>query len=477
MGNLIKDIIDARVMSQKELSEQTGLSIAKISAFAEGRETLPQHLEKTLDLLASFSEDITDRILSSVQPSPNVTRNEHSEDISIVNFLDYLTSFDRVGRKTETYEENGVRYFINDFWTSRQRQSDGVHEISYRACFKGELPNFFIQKLTQPGDWVLDPFMGRGTTLVEAALLRRRAAGNDINPLSKMLVEPRLCVPSISDIARRLDEIDLKPQPFNGSEDLLAFFHPKTLGGLIALRDYFLNRVALGTIDQTDKWIRMVAINRLTGHSSGFFSVYTLPPNQAVTVKRQIKINEKRDQKPEPRDIRAIILKKSKSLLRGNANLIKTDFKTQTGPASQLKFLSDETISLSVTSPPFLDVVDYAGDNWLRAWFAGFDVRGVDISIHKSVEAWTEFTADVLRELYRVTKPGGFVAYEVGEVRNASIKLEQQVIQAAEKTSFQTVGVMIHDQKFSKTANAWGVSNNKKGTNTNRIVILVKPIA
>ena len=53
-----------------------------------------------------------------------------------------------------------------------------------------------------------------------------------------------------------------------------------------------------------DKWIMTVATNRLTGHSKGFFSVYTMPPNQAVTAKGQIKINEKRKQIPEYRDVK-----------------------------------------------------------------------------------------------------------------------------------------------------------------------------
>ena len=39
----------------------------------------------------------------------------------------------------------------------------------------------------------------------------------------------------------------------------------------------------------------MIALNRLTGHSPGFFSVYTLPPNQAVSVKAQRKINRDRN--------------------------------------------------------------------------------------------------------------------------------------------------------------------------------------
>ena len=69
-------------------------------------------------------------------------------------------------------------------------------------------------------------------------------------------------------------------------------------------------------MDNVDSWIRMVAINRLTGHSSGFFSVYSLPPNQAVSVKRQKKINQQRNQIPEYRAIKPRILKKSKSLLK-----------------------------------------------------------------------------------------------------------------------------------------------------------------
>ncbi len=59
----------------------------------------------------------------------------------------------------------------------------------------------------------------------------------------------------------------------------------------------------------------MVATNRLTGHSPGFFSVYTLPPNQAVSVASQRRINEKRQQTPPFRSVPEIILKKSRSLL------------------------------------------------------------------------------------------------------------------------------------------------------------------
>ena len=62
-------------------------------------------------------------------------------------------------------------------------------------------------------------------------------------------------------------------------EDLLAFYHPDTLRQLCALRQWLLDHASHAEPDPVVDWIRMVALNRLTGHSPGFFSVYTLPPN------------------------------------------------------------------------------------------------------------------------------------------------------------------------------------------------------
>ena len=98
--------------------------------------------------------------------------------------------------------------------------------------------------------------------------------------------------------------------------DLEVFYHPETLNEIAALRHYLLDRERHGALDGVDRWIRMVTVNRLTGHSPGFLSVYTLPPNQATTVPNQRKINEARGQVPPPRDLRAIVLKKSRALLK-----------------------------------------------------------------------------------------------------------------------------------------------------------------
>jgi hypothetical protein len=72
-------------------------------------------------------------------------------------------------------------------------------------------------------------------------------------------------------------------------------------------------------------------------------------------------------------------------------------------------------------------------------------------------------------------RSGGYVAFEVGEVRKGKIRLEEAALPVARKAGFVPELVMINAQNFTKTANCWGVDNNKGGTNTNRIVVLRRP--
>ncbi len=386
--------------------------------------------------------------------------------MDIEPFPDLLRRFSFNGAPTEHVPSEGIDYFVNEYWTAAQRQAHRLHEISYRACFKPALPEFFIDRLTQPGDRVYDPFSGRGTTALQAGLSRRGPVANDINPLSAMLVAPRLIPMTLDQIARRLSIIPI--EDLAGPDDpLTVFFHRDTLSRIRALRAWFSSRDP----DPVDRWIRMVALNRLTGHSPGFFSVYTLPPNQAASLTAQRKINEKLGQTPSFRDVDALILKKSRILLSDGPPPEHPQPMLLTGSAADTPMLGDASIDLVVTSPPFLDIVDYEGDNWLRCWFAGIDPACVNIARHPGLAAWERFVRDVFNELARVTRPGAMVAFEVGEVRGGKILLERTVIAALQGLPFAVAGVMINQQNFTKTAHCWGVGNNAAGTNSNRIVL------
>lgn len=375
-----------------------------------------------------------------------------------------------------------VPVYEQSLWTSRQRQASAIHEVSYRACFKPQLPRYFIERLTRAGDLIYDPFSGRGTTAVEAALMGRRVAANDINPLSAIFTLPRLEAPDLADIEERLRTLPVGRRR-KADIDLSMFYHPDTERELLALRDYLARHAAAGTEDSADRWIRMVATNRLTGHSPGFFSVYTLPPNQATTPENQVRINRKLKQKPEYRDTRALILRKSVQLLgrltgdeRGTLRLAARSALLLQRPAAQTPEIRSGSVQLTVTSPPFLDVVHYARDNWLRCWFNGIDAEAVGggITMSRTVEEWSEAMGAVFAELYRITRDGGWVAFEVGEVKRGKVRLEEIVVPLGAAAGFKCEAVLINAQKFTKTANIWGVRNNSKGTNTNRIVLLRK---
>jgi hypothetical protein len=415
------------------------------------------------------------------KPRPaNTGRNRQS------NLADEILAFEEFGAKTvaswiEPGEVKGltrrIPRLVNEFWTARQRQASSLHEVSYRACFKPQLPRFFIERLTIPGDLVYDPFMGRGTTPLEASLLDRVPCGCDANPLSLLLLRPRLTPPTLRQVADRLAEIDLRAGE-DFPEDLLVFYHPETLRQITALRGYLRRRRRAGQADKVDEWIAMVATNRLTGHSNGFFSVYTMPPNQAVSAKSQRKINERRGQTPPARDVPKIILKKSKQLLgdvaagpprrASEAILVNRQ-------ASHTPEIPSGSVQLVVTSPPFLNVVDYAGDNWLRCWFAEIDPKTVRLTLVPKLDDWAAAMTEVFREIRRVLKAGGHVAFEVGEVHAGMTKLDETVIGCATTASLEPVLLMINAQEFTKTANCWGVTNNEAGTNSNRIVVLRKP--
>ena len=381
-----------------------------------------------------------------------------------------------------SYEEKNVcgykiGYFTGEYWTSKQRQAHSLHEISYRACFKPQLPNFFIQNFTKENDIVYDPFLGRGTTLIESILLNRKGIGNDINPLSKILTEPRIDPPNYHEVKTRLNKIPFYKN-LKADIDISMFYHPETESEIVSLRNYLLEKEKESNLDKIDKWIRMVATNRLTGHSKGFFSVYTLPPNQAVSPQRQIEINKKRNQHPEYRNVKELILKKTKTLLKDIDifyNYTKS-YLILTNDARNTPQIKSNSIDLIVTSPPFLNVVQYSKDNWLRCWFNGIDIKSVEdkIFITSSLEKWNNFMYNVFIELYRVLKPQGIIAFEVGEVKNGKIKLEEQLIPLAKNIGFSIEGVMINQQNFTKTANIWGIKNNIKGTNSNRILVLSK---
>jgi DNA modification methylase len=81
-----------------------------------------------------------------------------------------------------------------------------------------------------------------------------------------------------------------------------------------------------------------------------------------------------------------------------------------TGSCSSTPGLKSGSVALIVTSPPFLDTVDYAHDNWLRGWFCGVDTSALPIWCFRKQTDWVAAMERSFAEFTRVLHPGGHLA-------------------------------------------------------------------
>lgn len=77
-------------------------------------------------------------------------------------------------------------------WSFPNRGRWATHTGGYRGNWSPYVPRNLILRYSKPGDWILDQFLGSGTTLIEAKLLNRNAIGIDVNRQSLELSKKNL---------------------------------------------------------------------------------------------------------------------------------------------------------------------------------------------------------------------------------------------------------------------------------------------
>lgn len=94
--------------------------------------------------------------------------------------------------------------FTDTLWIFDKRDNSGAHSGYYHGNFVPQIPNQLFRRYTKKGDWILDPFMGSGTSVIEAQRLQRNAIGIE---LQKEVAEEAYCRISSEKSSKCVDKV------------------------------------------------------------------------------------------------------------------------------------------------------------------------------------------------------------------------------------------------------------------------------
>ncbi len=261
------------------------------------------------------------------------------------------------------------------------------------------------------GDTVLDPFIGSGTTAVEAQLLGINCIGIDISPLC--ILQSRVKTESIDvlpEIVERKDEI-LKRINVN-----LFNLENKSLGDAI-------EEITNEKVKNFYKMVQLVAISDNARRKKDF--------SKAFMKNLDLMIASVKDYVDVVKEL--------------NLSLGKVDIKV--GDSRELP-LEDESIDGIVTSPPYSIALDYVANDAHALKALGFNLSeireefiGVRGKGQRKINLYNEDMKKSLEEIYRVLKSGKYAAIVIGNAtyQGKEIKTVEFITEYAEKIGFKLV--------------------------------------
>jgi len=346
---------------------------------------------------------------------------------------------------------------------------------SYMAMFPPSVPHYYIERYSKENDIVLDPFSGRGTTVLEACLMNRKGIGNDKNPLAYVLTKAKSNVPHRGRVVSRIKKLESKFNPStinidNEPENIKMIFSDYTLKQMVFLRDNLK-----WPSSNVDTFISAMLLGVLHGKSEGYLSIsmpntFSMAPNY---VKNFIKSHNLK--KPDRHVFELLNNKLKRCYQKPNKK-----GKAYHQDVRNMTKLKDSSVNLIVTSPPYTRVIRYGQFNWIRLWFFGKTGKEVDkkLFFSQSMNKYCVFMTETLKEMKRVLSPNGKAVIVIGDVKDRTsdkvFNLAEEVWQrCAKPLGFKLVEPIKADviNDNTKVSKIWG---KKKGnaTKIDRILVL-----
>lgn len=294
-----------------------------------------------------------------------------------------------------------------------------LHQLSpYIGKIKSTFARKLITTYTKPGDVVLDPFAGSGTVILESLIAGRQAIANDINPYAITLIKAKMFPPSSLDEAikkakyyislskKQIDEIDLEEVP----DWIRKFYHEDTLKETISLSQLLR--------ENKEDFLLACLLGILHHQRPGFLSY---PASHLVPYLRTKKYPPA--DYPEMysyRDVESRIVKKIQRVYRRISSLDNTLKRTCFQEDTEELILPDNSIDAIISSPPYMNTLDYARDNRLRLWFVGEkDYKKYDIKSPGNIDDFKKLMTTMMKNLSPALKMNSYCLFVLGDVNKS----------------------------------------------------------
>lgn len=158
--------------------------------FADLLKTIKKSKKKNVDLengYASVTKEFLEREINQILETHTIERTKY-----------YIKRLKKSLTETKQSKINDLNLnrwkeyddiITDSLWILNKRDNSGIHHAGYWGNFIPQIPNQLLRRYTKKGEWILDPFLGSGTTLIESQRLGRNAVGVELS--KKVLVQTK----------------------------------------------------------------------------------------------------------------------------------------------------------------------------------------------------------------------------------------------------------------------------------------------
>jgi len=308
----------------------------------------------------------------------------------------------------------------------------------YPARYVPQLPGILINYFSEPGDTVLDPFCGSGTTLIEAFKFGRRAVGIDLTPAAILMTKAKITefeagsfkefkYSLLSDFENRMIQVrgsrrneHALLQSVPNFEENSKWFHPSTLLELTAIWSSINDRPHSHYFPVAQAAFSAILIQCCSQEKHWGWVCDNVKPKELL---QRNAIAAYTNKLAEYERCAKQLMAEAKELQEKRVSL--SEIRAEQGNCVEiLRKYSSESFGLVVTSPPYFNVTDYVKSQRLSNLWLGVDtlsIKRLEIGARykrerlNGLDQYLINMKDVMIEIARVVKRSKFCCLVLGE--------------------------------------------------------------